>query len=203
MANTTWNPADLSNVTLTGSNLIATVGTGTGGVRSVASLSSGKYYWENTWTTINTNTIVSGISLASASISAPTTACAKVSRLNGHIFINNSDTGSTITGGSTVAPGSVVCCAVDFTAQLIWLRIGAAGQWNGSGTANPATASGGLSITSIAGNLFAMMAGQTSDRVTANFGDSAFTGTTPAGFTAGFPATGGSTANAVRVMVLA
>jgi hypothetical protein len=200
MANTTWNPADLTNVTLTGGNLIATVGAGTGGGRSVASLSSGKYYWENTWTTVNTNSITSGISLASASVSAPVTACAKVSRLAGHIFVNNVDTTITISGGAAVAQGSVICWAVDFTAQLIWVRIGAAGQWNGSGTANPATATGGLSITSITGPLFAMMAGQTSDRVTANFGDTAFTGAVPAGFISGFPAVG---TQGARVMVLA
>ena len=203
MANTTWNPADLSNVTLTGSNLISTVGTGAGGARSVASLSGGQYYWENTWTTISSNTIISGISLASASVSAPTTGCAKIVRTTGHIFINNSDSGASISGGSAISQGSIICAAVDFTAQLIWFRQGAAGNWNGSGTANPATAAGGLSITSIAGALFAMMAGQSSDKVTANFGDSAFTGTVPSGFTAGFPAGGGAAAAQARALIMA
>lgn len=204
MANTTWNPADLSNVTLTGSNLIATVGTGLGGVRSVASLSSGKYYWENTWTAVNTNNISSGIALVIASLLPPTTGSAKVARLNGRISINNVDqgAGSSISGGSAVPNGSVICFAVDFTAQVIWIRQGAAGSWNGSGTANPATATGGLSIASIAGAQFAFMTGQTADKITANFGDTAFTGALPAGFTSGFPTIAAASEQA-RVMVLA
>lgn len=187
MANTTWNPADRVNTTLSGGNLVAAADFAGGGVRSAHSLSAGKYYWENTYTVLSSNALTLGIALATASLTAPTTACAKIQRTTGNILVNNINTGSSISGGSAIAAGSVIGMAVDFTAQLIWFRLGAAGQWNGSGTANPATGVGGLSITPIAGALFAFMNGQ-QDTVTANFGDTAFSGTVPAGFTAGFPA---------------
>jgi hypothetical protein len=186
MANTTWNPADLVAVTLTGSNLVAAC-TGNGGVRSVQSLSTGKYYWENTYTTVQTNNLICGLGLSTAVLSSPTTGSARIGRTNGHIFINATDTLASISGGAAVPAGSVICFAVDFTAQLLWARQGAAGSWNGSGTANPATGTGGLSIAAISGPLFALMAGANLDKVTANFGDSAFTGTVPSGFTSGFP----------------
>src|SRR5215471_16727388 len=97
MANTAWNPADLSNVTLSGSNLIATVGAGSGGVRSVASYSSGKYYWECTYTTLNSNSIACGIQLASASlINATGTGIAFIARLTGQITINGAGVGTAL-----------------------------------------------------------------------------------------------------------
>jgi hypothetical protein len=187
MANTTWNPADLVNTTLSGGNLVAATTAAIGGVRSVHSLTAGKYFWENTYTVLSSNSLNVGIALATANLSNPTTACAKVRRIDGRILVNNVDSGSSISGGSAVPAGSVIGMAVDFTAQLIWCRLGAAGQWNGSGTANPATGVGGISVASIAGALFALASGQL-DTITANFGDTAFSGATPAGFISGFPA---------------
>lgn len=182
---TNWNPSDLSNVTLSGGNLVAT-GTAGGGVRSVGSNSTGKYYWEYTYTTVTTNNLGVGIALATASLATPTTGSAYVARSNGNIMINGSASGSSVSGGTAITTGSVLCFAVDFTSQLLWIRQNAGGNWNGSGAANPATAAGGLSISSIAGSLFAFMTCAASDVVTANFGGSAFTGAVPAGFVSGF-----------------
>jgi hypothetical protein len=198
---TTWNPADLVNTTLSGGNLVAATTAGIGGVRSVHSLSAGKYYWENTYTALSSNTLTVGIALSTVNLSNATTGCARINRLTGNIFVNNVNSGSSISGGSAVPGGSVIGMAVDFTAQLIWFRLGAAGNWNGSGAANPATAAGGLSISSVTGTLFAFMSGQL-DTVTANFGDTTFTGAVPAGFTSGFPSIVVGTTQA-RVMVLA
>lgn len=200
MANTTWNPADLLNCTLSGANLIATT-SAAGGVRGKDALTSGKYYWEYAYTTLNTNSISTGIALASASLSLATgTGAAYVLRSTGGIMVNGVGSGSSL---GIVNTGSVLCFAVDFTGKLLWVRNGAAGNWNGSGTANPATAAGGVNIASIStGLLFPLMSGASADKVTANFGDSAFTGTVPSGFTAGFPVGGGATAQA-RVMVMA
>jgi hypothetical protein len=50
--------------------------------------------------------------------------------------------------------------------------------------------------------LFAFMSGAALDQVTANFGDTAFSGAVPSGFNAGFPASVAAQAQA-RVMVLA
>ena len=187
MANTTWNPSDLINVTLSSLNLKATTSTASAGVRAVNSKNAGKYYFEITYTTVNTNTFTSGLSLSSASLPAPAAGALTVSRSSGNISVNNVSSGSSL---GIIAPGSVVGIAVDITGKLAWLRIAPSGNWNGSGTANPATGTGGVNITSIStGPLFPLFAGASADAATANFGDSAFSGAVPSGFTAGWPAT--------------
>jgi hypothetical protein len=79
---------------------------------------------------------------------------------------------------------------VDCGTNSIWFRVAPAGNWNGSGTANPATPLGGLSVSAIAANGMspAGLFFASGDAVTANFGDSAFVGGVPSGFTSGFPA---------------
>ena len=189
MANTTWNPSDKSStVTLTGSNLIATATTGSnGGVRTVDAHNSGKYYWEITYTTVNTNSLTTGLALVTADLTfASATGFTNLARLNGNINVNGVASGSSL--GAAVAPSSKVGIAVDLTAKLIWFRITPAGNWNGSGTANPATGVGGVNISVVAtAAMYPFMSGVSSDAVTANFGDSAFTGAVPSGFTAGWP----------------
>ena len=85
------------------------------------------------------------------------------------------------TGSSAVA-GNVIGVAYDIDAKLIWFRL-QNGNWNGSGTANPATGVGGFSMANINGimvpciNLFT-----NTQAITINGGGSAFSGTPPAGF---------------------
>lgn len=186
---TTWNPADLTSITLSNTNLTASVVGSGGGVRGIAGLSAGKYYWECVYTNINTNTISCGISLSSGNLTTPAAGTAFIQRSTGGITINGSSTGSAL---GIIGIAAVVGIAVDFTAQLIWFRIAPAGNWNGSGTANPATGTGGLSISTISsGALYPYMCGATSDVLTANFGSSAFSGTVPSGFTSGIQGSGG------------
>jgi len=121
-------------------------------------------------------------------------AAAPVGSLNviksGTINLNGAASGSTL--GALVA-GNVIGIAVDLVAQMGWLRVAPSGNWNGSATANPATGIGGLPLNSISsGGLIPLypvcaFAG-VSDSTTANFGDTAFTGTAPSGFTGGFTA---------------
>lgn len=103
------------------------------------------------------------------------------------ININNAIVGSF----GTMANGTVVGMAIDITGKLIWFRNGAAGNWNNSGPANPATGVGGLSIAALTGNLKLMAwecAFSTPNvTVTLNAGSSGFTGAVPSGFTAGWP----------------
>ena len=200
MPNTTWNPADKTNCTLTGSNLVATTAAGGGGVRGVDAKTAGKFYVEYTYTTLNTNSIAAGIALFTTNLATLATGAAYAIRLNGNISVNNSLSGSTL---GAISAAAVIGVAVDFTAQLVWFRKAPSGSWNGSGSADPATGVGGVSISAIAGSLFPVMGGSTSDSITANFGDTAFTGTVPSGFTAGFPAGGGAAAAQACVMVLA
>jgi hypothetical protein len=184
---TTWNPADKLAVTLTNSDLTATTtATTLNGVRAVRGNNSGKYYFEltaTTWTTLNDQ---AGLALSTATFStAPATTGKATVNGGGTIFVNGASTG---VGIGTVSSGTVVGIAVDLTANLIWFRIAPAGNWNAGGTANPATGTGGISISAIAGTLYPTFGGGAANSQvgTANFGASAFTGAVPSGFAAGW-----------------
>jgi hypothetical protein len=97
----------------------------------------------------------------------------------------------------------VVCIAFDVGARLAWFRKGAAGNWNGSASANPAIGAGGVACTLGDGiPLYpAVSFGGTGNVATANFGDTAFTGTVPSGFTSGFTSGTTSPTNAIATQV--
>lgn len=210
MANTTWNPSDkTANITLSGGNLIATFSNNfIGGARAAHSQTTGKYYFEVTANQMNYGG--GGIGMANATIDmtsvVPSTVATGTTGLrtsNGSIYVNG-------VAGPALAPitaGMVICVAVDLGARLIWYRQGAAGQWNGSGAANPGTGVGGVTLTSLGGGSLAAFpwfsSGNNGDKATANFGDSAFVGAVPSGFTAGFPtvppATSARTQTAVSI----
>jgi hypothetical protein len=186
---TTWNPADNVNTTLSGANLVALANASNGGVRSVHSHTSGKYYWEYTLTTLNQTSTGFGIANASANLATVNSSIgvnACFVTFTGNIFLNGSNSGVALS--PNLPPGGQVCCALDMTANLLWIRSTATGQWNGSGTANPATGAGGLNISSIAsGGIFPMFNwAAANDKCTANFGASSFVGAVPSGFTSGF-----------------
>ena len=190
---TTWNSADKSGTTmvLTNSNLTATAsagGSGVEGVRGVTGFSTGKYYFECTmtaWTSVST-----GVGIAKRSISVSTAIIAVgvsgIVRNNGNIYVNNVNVGTL----GARANGNIIGIACNFDTPLIWFRVAPSGNWNNSGTADPATGVGGFNITSIlteALSPFFRTAAQ-NDNCTANFGASAFVGAVPSGFTAGWPA---------------
>lgn len=78
----------------------------------------------------------------------------------------------------------------------MWFRLGAAGNWNNVSGRDPATGAGGIAINTLGGAIPvypAVLLSNNLDQITANFGDSAFTGTVPSGFTSGF--TAGATIN--------
>jgi len=181
---TTFNPADQSGITLTNANLTATAPSAIGGVRGTSSHTSGKHYWEYKIAGIASNGMAEGIALASASLSAGTTTGAAVVTRTGFVFINGSGFGGML---GTRAVNDVIGVAVDFTGAKIWFRVAPSGNWNGSGTDDPATGTGGLSISALSGALYPVfLNGQAGDAVTANFGATAFTGSVPSGFTSGF-----------------
>jgi hypothetical protein len=183
----TWNPSDLVAATLSGANLAVT-STGTGGVRSNASYTSGKYYWEVFINTHNTGMI--GVANAAVNLAtvagAGTGACVVVT--NGEIYNNNADAGINI---GVLSNGTWVSVALDVGNRLIWFRNNTlSGSWNATGGSanNPATGTGGISVSAIVSTgLFALACWTgTGDTQTANFGGSAFSYSVPAGF-AGFP----------------
>lgn len=155
---TTWNPADESNVTLSGSNLVATTSSAVGGVRTNTSYSSGNYCGQITATTITMNWTagianssfnlagavdlggdINGIGLDMNSAGAPQA-----------IYFNNI---SQSTGSTQSTNGDAVMICANFTSQLFWVSSAvmrtATTPWNNSGTANPGTGVGGISFAGL------------------------------------------------------
>ena len=96
---------------------------------------------------------------------------------NGNVYSN----GSTVATIPSFTANTTYCVAVDFGAKLIWFQVNG-GSWNGT-AANPATGSGGISISSLTGPFVPVLAFQGgSGTVTFNFGNTTFAGTAPAGF---------------------
>jgi hypothetical protein len=181
---TTWNPSDLLAMILSNNNLTATNTAAPSGVRAKEGFASGKYYWEVTVSTWAQSSTSVGFGLASAALSSGNLGFAFMSRL-GTIIVNNVASGSTL--GARTA-GDTIGIALDVGNNLCWFRVAPSGNWNGSGTANPATGVGGVSISTITGTQFpAFWASNTGEVATANFGGSAFSGAVPSGFTSGWP----------------
>ena len=187
---TTWNSADkAAEITLSGSDLVATHSTSTnyGGVRTVASKTTGKFYWEVTYTTGGTEDYI-GVAKAGASLAAYLG-----SDTNGWGFYMQSNdvyysAGLAFSGSGSVSAASVIMFATDHDAGKLWVGVG--GSWRNSG--DPAAGTGHVNSAS----LFAGIAiypcfiskGATAGAATANFGASAFSHSVPSGFTSGFTA---------------
>lgn len=201
MANTTWSTTDKTAlITLSGGNLIATSGGSSQGVRGIDGKNAGKYYVEYTGSTWATGNTVAGFGNRNASLSSAGTGTVYYNR-SGQLSVNGS---LILTGLTALTAGAVVCAALDIDNKLIWFRVGAAGNWNGNASYNPATGVGGVSIAVLLPPTSLLplypYTSNWSDTITANFGDSAFVGSVPSGFTAGFP-TGTPPLNAIATQV--
>lgn len=183
----TWNPADKSaGIVLSGGNLTATT-TSFDGVRGVKGYGSGKYYFEykvtSAWGSSST-----GVGLCLASHSLPQTYSAPAGTAmvfgSGSLFVNGATPGPNL---GIRAANDVIGIAVDITSGLLWFRVSPSGQWNGSGTPNPATGTGGFSLSGMPGTLYPLFGAQVAHTAVANFGASAFSGAVPSGFTSGWP----------------
>ena len=193
-----WNFNDVGRTaSLSSDHFTFTVGVNgglalTAGVRSTSSHTTGKWYFEVTWTGPDLTTFV-GIANASWPVSASTDLgwdnnsislyATDAVTLNGSVLLPS---------GIGEQPGSVYGVAVDFDAKLIWftatrMRHVAGFNWNNSATANPATSTGGVSFSSmnagpyfIAGELDG--AGSTPANLVLNAGVLGFIFPLPAGF---------------------
>ena len=206
MANTTWSTTDKTGtVTLSGSNLIATATSAGAWVRAAHGKTTGKFYWEVTptvWASSNTGI---GITTPTSTPNAWNAAHLIAIFRDGWLYHSGS---GVIALGYALVPGDTIGFALDCDAQRFWVRKCPAGTWNQSGSgADPATGFAGYNYvaggTSGAAGLFpvAEFTGA-SDVARANFGDTAFVCTVPAGFTAGLPGAA-SAGSSARVMVLA
>lgn len=181
------NPADkAASVILSGGNLTATKSGSTAfaSVRSVVSKTSGKWYYEATFVEFSSSFIIAGIANSSAGLGTFIGADA-----NGIAVLN---TGDYYTGGAAtplfpaLSEGNVLGIALDLDARLVWFRVGA-GNWNNSGTADPATGTGGISLPAgmSTGAVYAAVSVQTTgDQFTVNFGATAFANAPPSGYSA-------------------
>lgn len=188
MAGTVWSSSTLEgSMSLTGLNLTVTSSSGTGSAKSNDFRNTGKFYFE-----IKANTIANGGT--APGIGSPSSVLSNYVAVvvnTGYIYANNLRTQFNI--GSIVA-NDIICYAVDIDNQLIWIRKGAAGNWNGLSTANPVTGVGGLPYNGTKYVAPYVQINATGESLTLNSGDTAFTGSVPSGFTSGWASPGDTTA---------
>lgn len=190
----TLNPLDkAADIVLSNGNLTATDNATAAwiSVRSTNSYSSGKYYWEWTLGSKGTGNGGAGFANSTAPISGGPNAFIGCD-VNGISLFSTGDVVKNFAFTSTLAVinnGDICCFAIDIDNHLFWVRKGA-GNWNGSGTANPATGVGGIALPSglASGAIFAGISVlNNTDFSTANFGATAFSQTVPSGFNAWSP----------------
>lgn len=169
---TTWNPADKeAGVTLSNGNLTATSGgSNNGPVRSVFGASSGKWYWELTYT--STIPIV-GVALSSWVLldypgyrtdSLGFYGAATAKKIKDAVQTNY---------GAPWSSGAVLGVMLDMDAGTIELAINGVSQ--------------GVMFTGLSGTYYAASGSSGSgSAVTANFGATSFAYTPPSGYVAGF-----------------
>jgi hypothetical protein len=142
-----WSPTDKNaNYTLSIANTRAELGADTAaGIRSNTGKSTGKWFWEmEAYTGVTWN----GFANSSASLSAfaPNSSAESVIARTNSSQWKVSDIAIGDYGSNTTQFG-VFTYAVDFDAELMWVAIDG-GNWNGSGTADPATGTEGWDFSS-------------------------------------------------------
>lgn len=175
----------LSNGNLTAELTTAVAATGPGPqiVYSDNSYSSGKYYFEATVTALTgSGQLAIGVADGIWSRGAQPMNTSAFLQDNGGLYLNGSGTPSVRL--PALSQGSIVDVAVDFGGQRIWFRVNG-GKWNGSSTADPATGSGGISISSLTLQQYvaAYFTGATTTNMwTLNFGSGPYSYPMPSGF---------------------
>lgn len=187
----TWNPADKnSDLALSNGNLTFAQGTTFAyeGLRATTSHSTGKYYFEVTLVTMFDAFVQVGIGNASQVLTQKVggTGLNSVGAMatDRGTYLNNTFSATWAAAGAVA--GDIVGVAVDFGNSNIWFRKingGTPQNWNNSGSADPATNTGGFSISTLnAGPYFPMASADTAaDSMTANFAGS-FIAAAPSGF---------------------
>jgi hypothetical protein len=213
---TTFNPYDIacssgilpSNLALSNGNLTATCNASSPmGVRSTSTRSGGgKYYAEFTAgaTYAGGDTGV-GIAIAQSLLGGVFANSATLGCLvyaSGSIWFNGTNNPINVNGvgGTTrslgaIAAGNVICIALDLDNKAIWFRKGS-GNWNGDASANPATNTNGIDISTLFPYninqsqttapwnpaFLAATFNSSGSSVTMNTGATAFNQTAPSGF---------------------
>lgn len=183
---TVWDSGNKSaSISLGRMSVVAATNTANGtwkALRATTSQSSGKKYLEMTAGYVANNGNIFGFGNSSLN-----TASFVGSDANSFGY-QSQGSGQGGLGGWTALTnmGEVVQIAIDLTNKLVWARTERHTNWNGSGTANPATATGGYSY-STTGALFPAWSGfdgSGENSSCLNAGGFTFTGTIPSGFSA-------------------
>lgn len=177
-----FDPATATGVTLSNNNLTATHAgaIANSGVRVSVTKNTGKYYYEVKAGVIGGD--VAGFAAPGATytqILGTGVGIIFVSLTNGNLNCFGSFAGNI---GGFLA-NDIAGLAIDIGAGLVWIRKNV-GNWNGSGTASPATGIGGTSFTagSTLAPVLAFNAGAGNETHTANFGATAYANAAPSGF---------------------
>jgi len=190
-----------TNVSISGGGLIVThSGGGTyNGARSTMQKNSGKWYFEITKHLQVTPYDVIGILTVAGTytnmVNDWTNSLSDRAFYNPNYdaLIGPSGSSPGINLGGTTAPSDPVTIgiAVDLDNDQIWFRYCPSGNWNNSGTANPATNTGGVNISALNTTTVSPAIGfngsaSSGEIFTGNFGASTFSSAVPSGFNAGW-----------------
>jgi len=202
----TWNPGDVSaGITLSNSNQTATstAGAADNTTRANFSRSTGSYCFQITATTLTTNFNV-GVANSLYPLTGSTMGFTTRSvgfypqgggggNKQGSVF-NGALLGAT--GSTTDANGDTIMVCVNLTSSQIWVRtnamVTAGNTWNNSASANPATATGGNSISGLTCPCYPAFNEEDSGGVAVLNTTGPFMTALPAGFVAWQPAITGS-----------
>src|SRR5580765_3480148 len=205
MPNTTWNPLDAHTkwVSFSGGNLVASAASvaADGGLVGKDGKSTGKYYFEVNVSSsgFGVNSCVGVETLSPAwNIIAPNSTSGCVTYSGGSIWYNGGSQTGTL--GLWVT-GDTICVALDLTNSKVWFRRNG-GNWDGNATHNPATNTGGISISTLVASgrpwfIFTNVGSGEVSTYTLNSGDTTFAQSVPSGFTSGWPDNGATISNSV------
>jgi hypothetical protein len=171
--------ASLNTGTLSNGGRTATGGGGFG-IEQHITASGGKFYCEYTVTALTTAHNAN----AFFGISALGGVSSDYVLMTGDGTVFVVQAGGSLAGGTAtaVSQGDVLSCAFDLSNLKAWFRVNG-GNWNNSGSANPATNTGGITMSSTSTAYYAYCSGDIStDAVTINTGTSAFSYSAPSGF---------------------
>jgi hypothetical protein len=183
---TTLDPANKgASQTLSNGNL-TTTGNGTNGIaRSIASHTTGKYYYEVTIGSVS-NLLVGFVNAGESLNAYVGGSVNSLGAANGGGWLG--DAGGTTTS-ATLVNGHVYGLAIDLGAMKAWILdiTSGTGQWNANATANPATGVNGCTYGAFGLGFTppiyaAGTAAANGNNMTFNFGATAYTGTPPSGF---------------------
>lgn len=182
---TTLNPADKSTIAALSNGNLTITNTGTTGnqaaARSVKPIAAGekKYFEARLDSFVAADVLALGI--VDSAFNLTSGSGNQIAYWNNDGIYNLTDT-LVAALGTAISGSSIIRIAVDNTSnKRVWFSLDG-GNWNGSGSADPATNVGGVDITGMA-NVYACLAVWSNSRVaTANFGPS-WAYAVPSGFT--------------------